>query len=77
MHEMYLVGVSKNYVGDNSSHLLFNDANVNYHLLHITYTTGVHTMYNIFRAYPIHMTLFIVELRLLTKGWKGSGKYRP
>jgi len=33
-------------VGDDSSHLLFNEANLNYHHLHTTYTTGVHAMYS-------------------------------
>jgi len=31
--------------------LLFSEANLNYHHLHVTYTTGVHPMYNTFRAY--------------------------
>ena len=43
---------------------------MNYHLLHITYTTGVHA--NTFRVYHVHTnTLFIVAevvSRLLTKG---------
>ena len=82
MHKMYFCGVCNECVGDDGSHLLFYEANVNYHLLHITYTTGVH---NTFRAYHIytHKYTFVVEVLswLLTKGWKvesrGVGKYRP
>jgi len=38
-------------VGDDSSRLLFNETNLNYHHLRATYTTGVHAMYNIFEAH--------------------------
>ena len=40
---------------------------MNYHLLHITYTTGVHAMYNTFRAYYIHtnMLFIVVEIDLI------------
>jgi len=41
MHKMNFSGV-----GNDSSHLLFNEANLNYHHLHTTYTTGVHAMYS-------------------------------
>ena len=56
MHKMYISGVCGVQwgmwcVGDDSSHLLFSEANLNYHHLHTTYTTGVHAMYNTLRAY--------------------------
>ena len=70
-HITYFGGVCYACVGDDGSHLLTNGTNgftfanqwtnVNYHLLHITYTTGVHAMYNTFRAYHICTnTRFIV-----------------
>jgi len=46
MHKMYFGAcmVCGACVGNDSSHLLSNEANVNYHHLHITYTTGVHAI---------------------------------
>jgi len=45
-------------VGDDSSHLLFNEANLSYHHLHTVYTTGVHAMYGTFKAYAqMHILL--------------------
>jgi len=48
MDKMYFIGLGRGIrcVGDNSSHLLFNVANLNYHHLHNTYTTGVYAIYH-------------------------------
>jgi len=61
------------YVGDDSSHLLFNEANLNYHHLHTTYTTGVHAIYCIAHLKHIKCTqMHILLQRLILKKQTGS-----
>ena len=50
---------------DDSSHLVCNEVNVSYHLLHITYTTRMHVMHNVFTVYHISANASFIVVNLI------------